>query len=143
MSELKSAPYPVMPLRDIVLFPGMVAPLVVGRKNSIRALEYALEERSLIFLVAQKDAGVNEPFPQDLYSYGVLASVVQLLRLPDGTMKALVEGKFRAKVLTYFAFADFSLSLSLHTTEQLLFQHYCFLHLLLLIQKYFGILQTP
>ncbi len=107
MSELKSAPYPVMPLRDIVLFPGMVAPLVVGRKNSIRALEYALEERSLIFLVAQKDAGVNEPFPQDLYSYGVLASVVQLLRLPDGTMKALVEGKFRAKVLTYFEFADF------------------------------------
>jgi ATP-dependent Lon protease len=107
MSELKSAPYPVMPLRDIVLFPGMVAPLVVGRKNSIRALEYAMQERSLICLVAQKDAGVDEPLPNDLYSYGVLASVVQLLRLPDGTMKALVEGKRRVRILTYFEFADF------------------------------------
>jgi len=90
-----------MPLRDIVIFPGMVAPLVVGRKNSIQALEHAMEERSLIFLITQKDAGVDEPREQHLYTHGTLASVMQLLRLPDGTLKALVEGKRRAKVASF------------------------------------------
>jgi len=101
MSELTSSLYPVMPLRDIVIFPGMVAPLVVGRKNSIRALEHAMEERSLIFLVTQKDAGVDEPKSRHLYTRGTLASVMQLLRLPDGTIKALVEGKRRARVASF------------------------------------------
>jgi len=90
-----------MPLRDIVIFPGMVAPLVVGRKNSIRALEHAMKERSLIFLVTQKDAGVDEPGSRHLYTHGTLASVMQLLRLPDGTIKALVEGKHRARVSSF------------------------------------------
>ncbi|MCI5143244.1 MAG: endopeptidase La, partial [Candidatus Electrothrix sp. ATG1] len=93
--------YPVMPLRDVVIFPGMVAPLVVGRKKSARALEYAMKERSLIFLVTQRDGDVEEPGPEHLYTCGVLASVMQLLRLPDGTIKALIEGKRRAIVESY------------------------------------------
>jgi ATP-dependent Lon protease len=101
MSKLTPELYPVMPLRDIVIFPGMVAPLVVGRKNSIRALEHAMEKRSLIFLVTQKDAGVDEPKAEHLYTRGTLAAVMQLLRLPDGTIKALVEGKRRARVSSF------------------------------------------
>ncbi len=96
MSELTAQTYPLMPLRDIVLFPGMVAPLVVGRKKSILALENAMENRSLIFLVTQKDPHVDNPEQEHLYSLGTLATVMQLLRLPDGTIKALVEGKRRA-----------------------------------------------
>uniref|UniRef100_UPI004056920F endopeptidase La n=1 Tax=Candidatus Electronema sp. TaxID=2698783 RepID=UPI004056920F len=116
MSEFNLVRYPVMPLRDIVLFPGMVAPLVIGRKNaplvigrknSVRALEHAMEQRSLIFLVAQKEAGVDDPQAADLRRCGVLATVIQLLRLPDGTMKALVEGKRRAVVAAYIEFSDF------------------------------------
>ncbi len=102
MSDLTAETYPLMPLRDIVLFPGMVAPLVVGRKKSIMALEAAMENRSLIFLVTQKDARVDEPEQDHLYSLGTLASVMQLLRLPDGTIKALVEGKRRAIIVGAF-----------------------------------------
>ena len=102
MSELTAETYPLMPLRDIVLFPGMVAPLVVGRKKSIMALETAMENRSLIFLVTQKDARVDDPEQRHLYSLGTLASVMQLLRLPDGTIKALVEGKRRAIIVGGF-----------------------------------------
>ncbi len=90
-----------MPLRDVVIFPGMVAPLVVGRKKSARALEYAMKERSLIFLITQQDASIENPRPKHLYQCGVLASVMQLLRLPDGTIKALIEGKRRAIAETY------------------------------------------
>ena len=107
MSELSSSRYPVMPLRDIVIFPGMVAPLVVGRKNSIKALEHAMEERSLVFLVTQKDAGIDEPQEKHLYTHGTLASVMQLLRLPDGTLKAIVEGKRRARIELFADDADF------------------------------------
>ncbi|MBM9536464.1 endopeptidase La [Desulfobulbus alkaliphilus] len=102
MSELNTEIYPLMPLRDIVLFPGMVAPLVVGREKSIKALEAAMENRSLVFLVTQKDARVDDPSQEDLYSLGTLASVMQLLRLPDGTIKALVEGKRRAIIVGSF-----------------------------------------
>ncbi len=102
MSERTVETYPLMPLRDIVLFPGMVAPLVVGRKKSILALEAAMENRSLIFLVTQKDARVDDPEQRHLYSLGTLASVMQLLRLPDGTIKALVEGKRRAIIVGAF-----------------------------------------
>ncbi|MCP3891787.1 MAG: endopeptidase La [Desulfobulbaceae bacterium] len=90
-----------MPLRDIVIFPHMVAPLVVGRKNSIQALEDAMEKKTDILLVTQKKSSVDEPGEEDLYTYGTLATVMQLLRLPDGTIKALVEGKTRAKVISY------------------------------------------
>jgi len=106
MSELTAEIYPLMPLRDIVLFPGMVAPLVVGRKKSIMALEAAMETRSLIFLVTQKDARVDDPEQKHLYSLGTLASVMQLLRLPDGTIKALVEGKRRAIIVGAFEGGD-------------------------------------
>jgi ATP-dependent Lon protease len=106
MSELTAETYPLMPLRDIVLFPGMVAPLVVGRKKSIMALEAAMENRSLIFLVTQKDARVDDPEQKHLYSLGTLASVMQLLRLPDGTIKALVEGKRRAIIVGAFEGGD-------------------------------------
>jgi ATP-dependent Lon protease len=102
MSDLTAETYPLMPLRDIVLFPGMVAPLVVGRKKSIMALEAAMENRSLIFLATQKDARVDEPKQKHLYSLGTLATVMQLLRLPDGTIKALVEGKRRAIIVGAF-----------------------------------------
>jgi ATP-dependent Lon protease len=98
MRESTAERYPLMPLRDIVIFPGMVAPLVVGRKRSIAALEKAMENRSLIFLVSQKDDSIDDPGQEHLYEIGTLATVMQLLRLPDGTIKALVEGKRRARV---------------------------------------------
>ncbi len=93
--------YPLMPLRDLVIFPHMVAPLVVGRKKSIQALEDALEKKTDILLVTQKKAAVDDPDGDDLYAFGTLATVMQLLRLPDGTIKALVEGKSRAKIISY------------------------------------------
>ncbi len=102
MTALTAETYPLMPLRDIVLFPGMVAPLVVGRKKSIAALEAAMADRSPVFLVTQKDARVDDPDHRHLYTLGTLASVMQLLRLPDGTIKALVEGKSRALVVGGF-----------------------------------------
>ena len=107
MSDFTPDVYPLMPLRDIVLFPGMVAPLVVGRKKSIHALERAMEDHSLVFLVTQKDSKVDDPAPEHLYSIGTLASVMQLLRLPDGTIKALVEGKRRAATTAVLEGADF------------------------------------
>ena len=102
MTALTAETYPLMPLRDIVLFPGMVAPLVVGRKKSIAALEAAMAERSPVFLVTQKDARIDDPDHRHLYTLGTLASVMQLLRLPDGTIKALVEGKSRTLVVGGF-----------------------------------------
>ncbi len=97
----KSLVYPVMPLRDIVVFPNMLAPLVVGRSRSIKALEYAMEQRGEIFLLTQRQAKDDEPRPNQLYQVGTLAGVMQLLRLPDGTIKALVEGRRRARVLSW------------------------------------------
>ncbi len=99
--------YPLMPLRDIVIFPHMVAPLVVGRKPSIQALEDAMEKKTDILLVTQKDSTVDEPLTEDLYSVGTLATIMQLLRLPDGTIKALVEGKARAKIVSFVPHDDF------------------------------------
>ena len=90
-----------MPLRDIVIFPHMVAPLVVGRKQSIQALEDAMEKRTEIFLVTQINAAEDEPGPDGIHRVGTLASVMQLLRLPDGTIKALVEGKRRAQIVSF------------------------------------------
>jgi ATP-dependent Lon protease len=99
--------YPLMPLRDIVIFPHMVAPLVVGRKKSIQALEDAMEKKTEILLVTQMKSSVDDPEEEDLYGFGTLASVMQLLRLPDGTIKALVEGKTRAKIVSYVPHAGF------------------------------------
>ncbi len=93
--------YPLMSLRDIVVFPHMVAPLVVGRSKSIHALEDAMEKRTEIFLVAQQDSKVDDPEETEIYKVGTLAVVMQLLRLPDGTIKALVEGKRRAEVVSF------------------------------------------
>jgi len=93
--------YPLMPLRDIVVFPHMVAPLVVGRQNSIKALENAMSQKTGIFLVTQRDANQDDPTPEMLHSVGTIATVMQLLRLPDGTIKALVEGKKRGKIVSF------------------------------------------
>jgi ATP-dependent Lon protease len=90
---------PLLPLRDIVLFPNMVVPLFVGREKSIRALDEAMNHRKEILLIAQKRAKTNDPGPQDIFLVGTLGVIVQLLRLPDGTVKVLVEGKSRARVL--------------------------------------------
>ncbi len=90
-----------MPLRDIVIFPHMVAPLVVGRPKSIKALEDAMDKRTEIFLVTQKDPTVDEPKKNQIYTVGTLAVVMQLLRLPDGTIKALIEGKRRGEIISY------------------------------------------
>ncbi len=96
MSEI--AKYAVLPLRDIVVFPTMVIPLFVGRDKSVRALEHVMEHDKKILLVAQKDASDNDPKADGIYAVGVIASVLQLLKLPDGTVKVLVEGEERAKV---------------------------------------------
>ncbi len=96
-----------MSLRDIVVFPHMVAPLVVGRDKSIKALEKAMEKRTEIFLTTQKDAAEDEPTEEGIYRLGTIAKVLQLLRLPDGTIKALVEGKRRARVINFIPNSDF------------------------------------
>src|SRR6059058_1692306 len=92
--------YPVLPLRDIVVFPGMVVPLFVGREKSVAALEAAMTaEDKDIFLVAQLDPGCDDPERDDLYDIGVIATVLQLLKLPDGTVRVLVEGQSRGKLV--------------------------------------------
>lgn len=90
--------YPVLPLRDIVVFPFMVVPLFVGRDKSVRALEEVMDTDKKILLVAQRDASDEDPAPKDVYSVGTLATVLQLLKLPDGTVKVLVEGKSRVHI---------------------------------------------
>ena len=106
MSEISapSAPgelLPVLPLRDIVVFPHMIVPLFVGREKSVRALEDVMREDKQILLVAQKNAAQDEPGPEDIYSVGTVSTVLQLLKLPDGTVKVLVEGGQRARILKY------------------------------------------
>ncbi|HEX4986064.1 MAG TPA: endopeptidase La [Burkholderiales bacterium] len=92
--------YPLLPLRDVVVFPHMVIPLFVGRPKSIKALETAMEAGKSILLVAQKSAAKDEPSPEDLYDIGSVANILQMLKLPDGTVKVLVEGVQRARVLS-------------------------------------------
>jgi ATP-dependent Lon protease len=98
---------PLLPLRDIIVFPHMVVPLFVGRQRSIKALEEATQKQSPIFLSSQKDAKTNDPTEDDIYSIGTLGSVVQMLKLPDGTVKVLIEGKKRAKVARFVSNPDF------------------------------------
>ena len=92
---------PVLPLRDIVVFPHMIVPLFVGREKSVRALEDVMREDKQILLVAQKNAAQDEPQPEDIYSVGTVSTVLQLLKLPDGTVKVLVEGGRRARIMKY------------------------------------------
>ena len=89
---------PLLPLRDVVVFPHMVMPLFVGRPKSIKALEASMETGKSILLVAQKTASKDEPTVQDLYQVGCIANILQMLKLPDGTVKVLVEGTQRADV---------------------------------------------
>jgi ATP-dependent Lon protease len=92
---------PVLPLRDVVVYPHMVIPLFVGREKSIRCLESAMEQDKQILLVAQRDADLDEPTKDDIFDIGTVASILQLLKLPDGTVKVLVEGGQRAKITRY------------------------------------------
>lgn len=99
--------YPILPLRDIVVFPYMVVPLFVGRERSVRALESVMQEDQEILLVTQKDASLEEPKARDLYTIGTLGRIMQLLKLPDGTVKILVEGHSRARILRFSEEKDF------------------------------------
>ena len=90
---------PLLPLRDVVVFPHMVIPLFVGRAKSIKALEAAMESGKQIALVAQKNASEDEPAADDIYSIGCISNILQMLKLPDGTVKVLVEGSDRATLL--------------------------------------------
>jgi len=99
--------YPVLPLRDIVVFPHMIVPLFVAREKSIRALEEVTKTDRLILLATQKNAGDDDPATDDIYTIGTLASVLQLLKLPDGTVKVLVEGVARANVKNYTSVEDY------------------------------------
>ena len=97
-SQVQSFELPVLPLRDVVVYPHMVIPLFVGREKSIEALEAAMSGEKEILLVAQKNASDDEPTHDDLFAVGTVASVLQMLKLPDGTVKVLVEGDYRATI---------------------------------------------
>src|SRR5690242_5213974 len=99
--------YAVLPLRDIVVFPHMIVPLFVGREKSIRALEEAVRGDRHILLATQMNATDDDPATNAIYEVGTLASVLQLLKLPDGTVKVLVEGAGRAKIRTYVRTDEF------------------------------------
>jgi len=95
------ATYAVLPLRDIVVFPHMIVPLFVGREKSIKALEDVMKDDKQILLATQKNAGDDDPAPEDVYTVGTVGTVLQLLKLPDGTVKVLVEGAHRARIIGY------------------------------------------
>ncbi len=101
MTEQLAPSYPVLPLRDIVVFPHMIVPLFVGRDKSVRALEEVMQDDKQILLSSQIDPGVDDPTSDGIYRIGVLANVLQLLKLPDGTVKVLVEGKIRVKITEF------------------------------------------
>ncbi|MGD9919610.1 MAG: endopeptidase La [Paenirhodobacter sp.] len=107
MSDITILSYPVLPLRDIVVFPHMIVPLFVGREKSVRALEEVMADDRQILLASQIDPTVDEPTTEGIFRTGVLANVLQLLKLPDGTVKVLVEGKTRVKITDFVENADF------------------------------------
>src|SRR6201984_1294689 len=96
-SEMKRVP--MMPVRDMVIFPQMMQPFIVGREASVRALEEALAGEKKIFLATQHDASVDDPKPEEIFQVGTLANIVQSVKLPDGNIKVLVEGSERAKIV--------------------------------------------
>jgi ATP-dependent Lon protease len=107
MSDANCVSYPVLPLRDIVVFPHMIVPLFVGREKSVRALETVMEDNKEILLSSQIDPSEDEPTIETIYQTGVLASVLQLLKLPDGTVKVLVEGLRRVRIIEYLDNPDY------------------------------------
>ena len=107
MTEQMNASYPVLPLRDIVVFPYMIVPLFVGREKSVRALEEVMKDDKQILLSSQIDPSIDDPTSDGIYEVGVLANVLQLLKLPDGTVKVLVEGRARVQILNFVDNPDF------------------------------------
>lgn len=107
MPKKRAQSYPVLPLRDIVVFPHMIVPLFVGRKKSVRALEEVMQDDKQVLLSSQVDPAVDEPAPDGIHKVGVLANVLQLLKLPDGTVKVLVEGQSRVRILKFLKNRDF------------------------------------
>ncbi|MBW1993729.1 MAG: LON peptidase substrate-binding domain-containing protein, partial [Deltaproteobacteria bacterium] len=106
-SKVGRVNYPLLPLRDIVVFPHMVAPLFVGRKKSVNALTEAMNRDKTVFLATQKKASIDNPSETDISRVGTIGTILQLLRLPDGTVKALVEGKSRAKIKSFIQNVSF------------------------------------
>ncbi|MDE3015662.1 MAG: endopeptidase La [Pseudomonadota bacterium] len=105
--SLKTQIFPILPLRDIVVFPSMVVPLFVGREKSVKALEDVVRREGKILLVTQKSGGVDDPQENDIYRTGTIGNILQLLRLPDGTVKVLVEGIARARIMQFLDNRDF------------------------------------
>ncbi len=128
LERTDSVEIPVLALRDVVVYPHMVIPLFVGREKSIKCLEAAMDNDKQIFLVAQKDASIDEPDVSEIYEVGTIATILQLLKLPDGTVKVLVEGTQRAKVTSFLqtdeffvAEADFLQSENINEEEEDIF----------------------
>mgnify|MGYP000203040952 FL=1 len=96
--------YPLLPLRDVVVYPHMVIPLFVGREKSIEALEKAMASDKQVLLVAQKSASEDDPTSEDIFEIGTISTILQLLKLPDGTVKVLVEGSKRIKIIIVHSF---------------------------------------
>ncbi|MDW3221889.1 MAG: endopeptidase La [Paracoccaceae bacterium] len=117
MQEPLNASYPVLPLRDIVVFPHMIVPLFVGREKSVRALEEVMADDKQILLSSQIDPGVDDPDSDGIYKAGVLANVLQLLKLPDGTVKVLVEGQARVRITEYLENESFFEARAEYLTE--------------------------
>ena len=106
-APIQGTVYPVLPLRDIVVFPGMIVPLFVGREKSVKALEEVMKDDKQILLIAQKNASQDDPGQDDIYTIGTLGTVLQLLKLPDDTVKVLVEGGKRVRIAGFTDRADF------------------------------------
>ena len=117
MQEPLNASYPVLPLRDIVVFPHMIVPLFVGREKSVRALEEVMADDKQILLSSQIDPGEDDPSSDGIYKAGVLANVLQLLKLPDGTVKVLVEGQARVRIMEYLENENFFEARAEYLTE--------------------------
>src|SRR5579875_198884 len=100
-SSVSAEPVAVLPLRDIVVFPHMIVPLFVGREKSVRALEAVMRDDKQILLVAQKNAAQDDPGTEDIFRVGTVSTILQLLKLPDGTVKVLVEGGRRAAITRF------------------------------------------
>jgi len=118
MQEPLSPSYPVLPLRDIVVFPHMIVPLFVGREKSVRALEEVMADDKQILLASQIDASVDDPSADGIYKVGVLANVLQLLKLPDGTVKVLVEGRTRVRITEYLTNDSYFEARAVSLTEE-------------------------
>jgi ATP-dependent Lon protease len=106
-NDQSKAVVPMLPLREVIIFPHMVVPLFVGREKSIAALEAAITHKLDLFLCAQKDAGVVNPGEDEIYQIGTMGTIIQLVKLPDNTVKVLVEGKRRAKIVDYIPNENF------------------------------------